>query len=409
MLRSALLRSAALLLATSFVGPLPIEASAAPTAQSGARPGAPLGELPAALARRPEDLPRADADRWSRFFDPAAQAEIGRSLAPGTLDGMTFAQSAYGQGLFVPALETLHQVLEREPDFPPAWLVAGATYWRLRRYGDAVHAYGRFLAVAPSQVARTHGMGHALYGLGRYADARAHYQRVLAEVSDRAEIWRGLALAELRLGNGEAALGHLDRVLELSPGDGDALAWRAETLLELERFDDALVEAERAAAVAPGDPRPRWIAMECLFALGRDEAAAGARAHWRRLDGFASQRRAIETRLLLEPRQPLLARQLVQNAIDVGDRGLVRAALERLRGAGTTASFQCETSLFALETWLSLGADQEARVAALDIERRCASDASAWQRLALYWSVLGDVDRAAEAQRRYLQLTGKDH
>jgi len=408
MLRSALLRSTALLLAASFVAPLASAASAAPAAQSGARPGAPLGELPAALTRRPEDLPRADADRWARFFDPAAQAEIGRSLAPGTLDGMTFAQSAYGQGLFVPALETLHQVLQREPDFPPAWLVAGATYWRLRRYGDAVHAYERFLAVAPGQVARTHGMGHALYGLGRFADARAHYQRVLAEVSDRAEIWRGLALAELRLGDGEAALGHLDRVLELLPGDGDALAWRAETLLELERFDEALVEAERAAELTPGDPRPRWIAMECLFALGRDEAAAEARGHWRRLDGFAAQRRAIESRLLLEPRQPLLARQLVQNAIDVADRGLVRAALERLRGAGTTATFQCETSLFALETWLSLGADQEARVAALDIERRCASEPSAWQRLALYWSVLGDVDRAAEAQRRYLQLTSKD-
>ncbi|MBI1382133.1 MAG: tetratricopeptide repeat protein [Planctomycetaceae bacterium] len=409
MLRARVLGCAALVLLAWSLPPLLCAASAAPTAQSGARPGAPLGELPAALTRRPEDLPGAEPERWARFFDPAAQAEIGRSLAPGTLDGMTFAQAAYGQGLFVPALETLHQVLTREPDFPPAWLVAGATYWRLRRYGDAVHAYGRFLAVAPNQVARTHGMGHALYGLGRFADAREHYQRVLAEVTDRAEIWRGLALAELRLGNGEAALGHLDRVLELSPDDGDALTWRAETLLELERFDDALAEAERAAALAPGDPRPRWIAMESLFALGRDDEAEQRQSDWRRLDRFASQRRAIEARLLLEPRQPLLARQLVQNAVDVGDRGLVRAALERLRGAGTTASFHCETSQFALETWLSLGADQEARVAALDIERRCASDASAWQRLALYWSVLGDADRAAEAQRRYLQLTGKGH
>ena len=381
--------------------------SVAPSGQSGARPGAVLGELPAALTRRPEDLPRAEGDRWARFFDPAAQAEIGRSLAPGTLDAMAFAQSAYGKGLFLPALESLHLVLEREPDFPPAWLVTAGTYWRLRRYGDAVHAYERFLTVAPGEVARTHGMGHALYGLGRYAEARSHYQRVLAEVSDRAEIWRGLALAELRLGNGEVALLHLDRVLELSPGDGDAVIWRAQTLLDLERFADALVEAERAAALEPGDPRPLWVAMESLYALGRDEDAAEHRTRWRRLDGLASERRAIEARLLLDPRQPLLARQLVQNATETGDGGLVRGALERLRGAGVGPAFQCETAIFALEAWLSMGRAQEARAAALDIERRCASEPSAWQRLSLYWSLLGDVDRAARAQQRYLELVGK--
>ncbi len=382
---------------------LPTELSNA-ALQSGARPGGVALELPEVLRQRPQDFPSAQPERWARFFDPAAQAEIGATLAPGVLDGMRIAESAYAQELFLVGLEALHSVLLVEPDFPPAWLVAGATYWRLRRYGDALYAYDRFLAVAPDQIARTHGRGHALYTLGRYLEAKEHYLAVLEHTDQSAQIRLGLALAELRLGESEAALKHLDQVLEGAPDDAEALAWRAQMLFDLGHTAEALEGARRAAQHSPGDPRPVWIAMEALFELGRDDEAQREEKRWRVLERSAADRRAIEGRLLLHPRQPHLARQLVENAVATKDVGLIGAALGRLRASTSPGESALSACVLAVETWLGLGAQDEARRAALDMERRCASEPAAWQRLAVYWAALGDLERAERAQQRYRDL-----
>lgn len=278
-----------------------------------------------ALLLRVADLPRA-AEAWTgRWEDPAAWPDerrraYGECLRLDTVDGD-----------LVGAFGALLALLEREPGLPPALHQLGVVSFRLRRHGDGVEAFERFLAQAPEHVGRTRALGHCLYGLGRYEEAVAHYARVLAARPDDVEARFGRALALHRVGDLGASLGALDEVLERDPDHADAAYWRARLRFDEELGDDeaTLDDARRAADLAPFDPRPAHLIAEILVVLGRPEDSARARAHAEELARVAQQRRALDERLLVDPGDITLLEARAAAARSVGDLDAARADLSR--------------------------------------------------------------------------------
>jgi tetratricopeptide (TPR) repeat protein len=58
---------------------------------------------------------------------------------------------------FEKGIEYLDGLLEKEPDFEDAWVKKGDLCQLVQRYGDAVQAYDRALAINPANEAAWHG------------------------------------------------------------------------------------------------------------------------------------------------------------------------------------------------------------------------------------------------------------
>ena len=148
---------------------------------------------PAGAPRDPRSLPVAEEGRWADWSPRTPVSDDHRVL-------LGAGMAAYGARDYPRALDALYDLLELEPDFPPALYQASTASFRLRRYGDCIELLERFVRVVPREVGATQALGHSLYSLGRYEEARAHYERVLAHNPDSVEAVRGYGLSHLRLG-----------------------------------------------------------------------------------------------------------------------------------------------------------------------------------------------------------------
>ncbi|MEM8711346.1 MAG: tetratricopeptide repeat protein [Planctomycetota bacterium] len=261
------------------------------------------------LERSPQEWPSVapgeGPDRWSRWT-------VGASPPTELRPQLAQIVRAYDEGDLPATLKGLFAVLHEAPDFPPALHQAGLVYFQLQRYGDTVFALRRYLSVAPDRVGDTRHLAHALYSLGSYDEALAHYERVLAVHPLGLEARMGRGLTHMRLGKLEAALGDLDTVLRDDPQSADAAFWKARVHFDLDELEQAAASLDRAEELAPFDPRPAYLRAQIYYESGKDEEAAVAEARFTSLSKLAQEVRALEGRLLFNPRQPEVQRRLVQ-------------------------------------------------------------------------------------------------
>lgn len=345
------------------------------------------------LAVKAAELPRAEVGAhagWrSKPTPPLYDLALGR----------------YREGDTPAAVDLLVLLLERDPESPPALLMLGGMYFRLRRYADAVYVFERFLAHAPDEVHRTRHLGHALHSLGRHADAVAHYDRVIAACAGRTDVsgearaltLRGRGLALHRLGALEPARRSLAGAVELDATDAEAWLALARVDEELGALDAALAAANRARALAPFDPAPPFLLAALHDERGDEEAADGARAEFARLAPIAAELDDLELRLLHQPRDLGALEALARGALRLGDRA---RAVQTLRRIGP------ETLLGAALT-LELMGDVEPTLAEGALRRLTtayADDPRAHDALASHFARIGDDARRAEAAARAAAL-----
>lgn len=357
--------------------------------------------------RRPQDLPRAAAERWAGFFATLATEGGAERLAPKPIrDRQALAETLYSVRDYRGALGVLYGILEDEPDFPPALIVLGTGLFRLRRYGDAAVAFERFAEVAPDQVGRTQALGHCYYTLGDYDRARDHYARVIESGTRSAGAVRGLALSNWRLGDVERALELLDTVLESAPDHYETLVWKAQLLYEEEAFADALHLVERAETLAPHEPRPLFLQSRCLYELERDDEADAVRGRWKELDRLTQDVRRIEGRLYFEERPYGLAIELAQLCRTTRDIDRARDALavaERSRPAEVDV---VDFRLFALEVLWDVGDREGADIAAAALRIDGESSVAAWKRLEQHYAQVRDRRAQIHAGEMWRRLAG---
>lgn len=364
-------------------------------------------ERPAILLRTPDALPRAALGAWERFGDAERREELLSSLDAAFRERMESAERAYLEERYPSALEGLYAALEEEPDFPPALMLLGTAYFRLRRYQDCAVALERFLEVAPGEVWRTQALGHSYYSLGDYGRARAHYERLLAamppELGPSVEALRGLALCHMRQGDAATALKLLDQVLELRPDHAEAHVFRARILLGEERLEEALKAAERARELAPYEPQGWYLVMRILFDLGRDDEGRAAEERWKELDRVAQEVRSLETQLRFYPGTYPIVLRLCELAASIGDVESARRRLADLLLMRPDDVPEVKLRILVLDVLERLQDAEGARVAAGALEQTCREEVEAWERLTRYYAALRDRKNqmrcAAEAAR----------
>ena len=84
----------------------------------------------------------SEPGRWSSWSGDSILAEVREPFVE--------ALEAAGRLDFPHALDRLYAVLEAVPEYPPALLHAGASHYRLRRYGDAAYCRCRQIDVVDS-------------------------------------------------------------------------------------------------------------------------------------------------------------------------------------------------------------------------------------------------------------------
>jgi tetratricopeptide (TPR) repeat protein len=348
------------------------------------------------LARGADELPRAPESAWSDWDpDQRPLEEVRASYEE--------AARAYARGDLVAALVGAWDVLERAPDWPPALQLSGVIYFRLKRHGDCIEAFERFLARVPGEVKMTRALGHSLYTLGRHEEALAHYERVLAEAPDMVEAVRGAALCHHRLGEDEEALELLDRVLELEPDHQEGWLWKGQILWELGQSEPALAAAERARDLNVHDPASWHLVGQILLDLGREEDAAAAEARFHELGALASRIRSLEAVLLYEPEAGAARAELARLFATMGNGSRARAEIHELV---SRAPDSLEWRRLALDLECTLGDLDAAKRAALELEARAGTDTTAWLALARFWRSVGDRARLVRAGELYLRHGG---
>ncbi|QDU69221.1 tetratricopeptide repeat protein [Engelhardtia mirabilis] len=390
-----------------------VVAAAAPSgeAQEDSDDGVGIGfeQHPEILKRTPDELPRASGEPWAGLFELGSDQAIAEHLGEETVRALGEIELAYRASDFPATLEGLYVLLEAQPDLPPALVILGTTYFRLRRYGDAVVAYERLLEVSPSQVWRTQALGHAYYSLGEYERARDHYDAVLAaQPEPSSEAVRGLALANLRLGEEDRALELFDRVLELDPSNWEAQAWIAQVRFDRGEVDLARTAAEAARALAPHEPRPWYILTNVLYDLGLDEQAEATEERWRELDSLAQGTRRVRSMLMFQPDSYALAVELVELCRQSGDRAGVREGLDRMVHNRPNDIRQVDVYIFALDCLQEIGDHAAADVAAEALATDCADEVDTWRRLETYYAMRRDRKRQIEAGELYRRMGGAD-
>jgi tetratricopeptide (TPR) repeat protein len=348
------------------------------------------------LQRDPRDLPRAETKRWEAWKpEDAVPAEM--------REGMRQGMETYFAGDYAAAARHYWVLLEREPDFPPALYYLGATYFRLRRYGNCALVFERFQSAVPSAVGATQALAHSYYSLGDYPAALAQYEAVLAANPKSVEALRGCALTQMRLGQLERALELFDACLELSPEHFEALYWRAQTLFDLGRTADARAGVERARDLEPFDPRPWFLLGQVLFDQGEDEAADAAKARFLELNLHAQKVRTLEGLLLHDPRRVEVYTRLFDVQRAAGNKAGAREVIAALLRA---IPDELDVRAQALRLLAELGERELALELAADMERDFLEVPEAWRHLRDFYAGLGDRVRQVRAGERYLRLGG---
>lgn len=349
---------------------------------------------PAILDRKPTEWKQAEEGRWS---DWSADEMPPEELQPFLIR----AVQAYRIGDLPSSLSVLYELLEQAPDFPSALHQSGVIYFRLRRYGDAIVAFERYLHVAPSRVGDTRALGHCYYTLGRYDQARGHYEKVLALNPDSVEALRGSALTWMRLGESEQALKELRRVLELDPRHANAATWIAQILYDEEQVEESLEAGKVARDLDPYEPRPWFLLSQIYFDLGQDEEGEIALARFTTLNQIAQEIRAAEARLLYDPRQPAVYSRLIDLNRQAGDLLAIGRWLNRWS--------EVEPQRIAIPiAQLDLALEMEDALAAAQLAENLRSigkdSLAAWERLARYYAMQKDRVRQSEAEAAAARL-----
>jgi len=347
-----------------------------------------------ALSRDPRELPVASAEQWKGWTRESEVPE-------GVRERVIAAARAYQGGHLGRVLELDFEILGELPEYPPVLHGLGTVYFRLRRYGDAAHAFERFLAHAPHEISFTRALGHCYYSLGQYEDASRHYSAVLAVDPKVTEAVRGYALAQMRLGEIETALTQMREVLKLDPAHWEAYAWIAQMEFDEDNLEPALEACTRARDLARFEPRPWFLLSRIQIDLGEDEVAEEARKRFLELDRVAQNVRSLESQLAYDPVQPELWQSVASLRGSVGDIARTRAALGRLVRLDPLSVAHRVASLKILEA----ASDREGALAMAEgLETNCADKPEAWHELEQFYGRLRDRVNQVRCGERYLRM-----
>ncbi len=205
----------------------------------------------------------------------------------------------------------MQRALELAPESPDVRRQAAILSQELGRLGDAVEQARAYADVAPER-AEAHAMlGEALLAASRPEASAEAFAAAVERAPDDLLLKGSLGRALVMAGRHEEGLPWLDEYLEHRPDDAQARLQRGTARLRERDLGGAEEDFRVAIRVAPHLPAPYHNLAMVLQRTGRAEEAARLRARHAEVNDLDWEIRGVERKLMAEPRNADLIRELV--------------------------------------------------------------------------------------------------
>ena len=279
---------------------------------------------------------------WISEAEPILSRAFQRAREPDPLLDEALAKVYLESYDFPRAQAVIERWRQDAPDDPKPYL------WRAeidsRQSGGAaglINDYREALQRAPKLAKARLGLAEQLRLAHRSAEASAEYAEYLLLRPDDPAGHLGASLNAVEIGDEDAATRHLERALVLDPGNAQAHKERGEIELRRGRAEAALLHLDRAVALDPYDVPIRYSRGMVLNRLGKADAARAEQVAANRLRADNDRLTALQTKLLVAPRDVVLQLQMARWMFDHGQpREGVRWAEKILK----ESPFHAETS-----------------------------------------------------------------
>jgi tetratricopeptide (TPR) repeat protein/tRNA A-37 threonylcarbamoyl transferase component Bud32 len=132
----------------------------------------------------------------------------------------------------------------------------GQTFYQLKRYSDALNAYGQALKINPNYFEALQGKAATLLALKKYSEALNTYEKAIQINPDSAwQAWLGRGQALDKLGKNQEALETFERVLSLNPSASEAWQGKADIYLEMQQYSAAHKAIEKLLTFQQNDAK----------------------------------------------------------------------------------------------------------------------------------------------------------
>jgi tetratricopeptide (TPR) repeat protein len=151
------------------------------------------------------------------------------------------------------ALSACDRALAIDHNNAGAWSNKGSALGGLKRYEEAIHACDQALAIDQNDALAWSNKGHALHDLNRYAEAIQACDRALAIDQNCTVAWlsKGNALYEIK--RYEEAIQAYDRALAIDRNIAAGWSNKGLALYELKRYEDAIRACDQAIEIDQND------------------------------------------------------------------------------------------------------------------------------------------------------------
>ncbi len=210
-----------------------------------------------------------DFERLEQGYGPSAGSEAlllrkpGPNGAHGVQELFLAAVQAEETGEKIRAIKLYQQIMERHPNFAPAWINLGTIHFHLREFGWAEQLYRRATEIDPTYVLAFFDLGNVLDELQRLDESITAYRAAIALAPRYADAHYNLALAHERRGEERPALRHWQAYLRLDKSGPWAEHARGQIRKLLDREKLAIAwRAKRFIAPHRGTARLRLVSAE---------------------------------------------------------------------------------------------------------------------------------------------------
>jgi len=183
------------------------------------------------------------------------------------------ALSHHRQGNYEKAIALYGDVIERDPDFVPAYNNRGDAKAMLRRYEEAIADFDEAIKRDPDFVPAYNNRGNAKAMLERYGEAIADFDEALKRDSDFVRAYSNRGNAKFALGRYDDAIKDHDEALKRDSGFAIAYNNRGNAKLALRRYGDAIEDFDDAIRLAPNSAPTHSNRANAKAMLGRDDEA----------------------------------------------------------------------------------------------------------------------------------------
>jgi tetratricopeptide (TPR) repeat protein len=190
----------------------------------------------------------------------------------------------FGQQDYPAAVEAYKKATAIDSTFSPPYNQMGYAYRFMERYGEAEHAFKKYIELLPRDPNPYDSYAELLMKTGRFPESIQNYEKAIALDKNFVASYVGIANDQVFMGRGAEARQTLARLTAVARNDGErrqALLWTAMSYVHEGDSDKAVAEVEKMAALAEADKDMAALAgdqnlmADILLEAGRpDEALA---------------------------------------------------------------------------------------------------------------------------------------